>query len=189
MGRSDRKSEPEHDRRRESAQPLQLFRRRGWDVAGFMLALLALPGGAYGVLAIHLLLNRDGNKAPFVVAAVVVAAICFKFIIETFRAATWNGPALVLDSRGVTDVWCNKMPVPWTAIKRFSLDRGDGDRLILWLRDTALPHARRSTMHRIGNTLGRAFAGGDVVINLNPIRYERAMLKGTLERYLAQRDS
>jgi len=28
-----------------------------------------------------------------------------------------------------------------------------------------------------------------VVINLNPIRYDRSMLKSTLEHYLARRDS
>lgn len=189
MDKNAPKSEPEPDRRRKFDQPLQLFRRRGWDVAGFVLALLALPGGIYGVFVIHLLLNRDGSWVPFVVAAVVVAALCLKFIVGGFRAATWNGPVLVLDAQGVTDAWSNKTPVPWTNIKRFSLDRGDGDRLTLWLRDVALPDARRSTMRRIGNTLRRTFAGGDVVIDLNPIRYDRTVLKGTLERYLARRES
>lgn len=166
--------------------PLALERRR-WT------ALFSLPFAVviafHGVLALRWLPAVLGPRPGLVVGALwAIAALALGGWIGrgAWKALTEPGPALVLDARGITDNFHLHAQVPWSAVQSFTLDHGDGNRLVLVLRPGAfLPDGRivRNTWTRAAR---RLVDGGDLAIPLGGLVYQPKRLRESLQAHLAR---
>jgi len=153
-------------------QPLLIFRRRFG--AWMALVLTAMFGGlvSYGAIAIAWMAH---DRIWLQVLALLVIAFWIAALYSCWKRVRWEGPALVLDARGVTDLWGGKPTIAWKSIAQVRLDLGDGDRMVVRLRDN----------RGLGKAVARLFNGGDFSIYLGSLSVDYRLLQSTADAYIA----
>ena len=154
--------------------PLLIFRRQFG--AWLALVLTLIFGGliSYGAVIAAAQMRREAIW-PIVGAALIVG-LWMVALRSCVKGARWDGPALVLDAEGVTDLWGGKPTIAWSLIAQARLDLGDGDRLVLRLRGN----------RGLGKAMARLFNGGDYSIYLGSLRVDYPLLQRTADAYIAQ---
>lgn len=122
-------------------------------------------------------------------ALIVVGVIGFLGASSVVRHS-WQGvaqtdPVLVLDADGITDDFHHNMFVSWSDIQSATIDYGDGDSLVITLRQGAsFPNGK--VVHRSFTRMAKhAFNGGDLAIPLGSLSVDYRKLKRSLQYYVA----
>ncbi len=162
------------------------FERRRWT-ALFSLPLAVMVGGA-GLSAPLLLPALFGPRAGLVMGlffALLSLALAAGIGGSAWKALRERGPALVVDTRGITDNFHLNTHLPWNAIQSATVDYGDADSLMLTLHPGAqLPDG--GVVHKgLWRSIRRAFNGGDLRIPLGGLVYDHRRLRDALKAHLA----
>jgi hypothetical protein len=102
-------------------------------------------------------------------------------------ALTDKEPALIVDSRGITDNFHLNAFLPWSAMKSASVEFGGGDCLFIVLRDGAMTPGGKPVEPGLGRTLKRALTGSDLTIPLGSLSYNPNKLRALLTHYMKVR--
>ena len=165
--------------------PLALERRRWTALFSLPFALVLVASGLTGLRWLPLVL---GNRPGWIVGALyALAAVALAMSIarSAWQALTAAGPALLVDTRGITDRFHLNTQVPWSAILATSLDYGDGNSLVLRLRPGATLPDGEVVRDTWGRAARRLFAGGDLTIPLGGLVYDHTQLREALAAHLA----
>jgi hypothetical protein len=165
--------------------PLALERRRWTALFSLPFALVLVASGLTGLRWLPLVL---GNRPGWIVGALyALAAVALALSIgrSAWQALTAAGPALLVDTRGITDRFHLHTQVPWSAILATSLDYGDGNSLVLRLRAGATLADGQVVRDTWGRAARRLLAGGDLTIPLGGLVYDHAQLREALAAHLA----
>jgi hypothetical protein len=102
-------------------------------------------------------------------------------------ALTDKEPALIVDSRGITDNFHLNAFVPWSDMKSASVEFGDGGCLSIVLRDGATAPSGKPVKPSLARTLKRALTGSDLTIPLGSLSYNPTKLRALLTHYTKAR--
>lgn len=119
-------------------------------------------------------------------ACVFCLALAGSVANSALKCLRHEGPALVVDARGITDRFYLNASIAWRDIGSASVDDGDGDKLVLVLRAGALLPDGAVVRKTWPRRVGRLFSGGDVQVPLHGVIYQPKRLRDTLEWHLAR---
>jgi hypothetical protein len=161
------------------SEPLMIRRRRWTAVLALPMALLVAASCLWFAVVTYSAI--DGGLG------IAVAALCAVCSLAAFSVArhSWKGltqeePVLMLDADGITDEFHHHIFLPWSDIESATVDYGDGDSLVITLREGAsLPNGK--IVHRsFARAAKRAFNGGDLAIPLGSLSVDYRQLKQLL---------
>jgi hypothetical protein len=166
-------------------QPLVFHRRRWTAMLALPIAFVIAVSGIWFAFAAYQ--SFEGGLGIALSAlglltgagAISVGKACWDGVVQT-------APALTVDARGITDAFHLRTFLPWSDIAAATVDYGDGDSLVISLREGApLPSGKpvRPSLSRLAK---RAFNGGDLAIPLGSLRYDHRQLRASLKHYVAQ---
>ncbi|HSI46750.1 MAG TPA: hypothetical protein VLA61_00605 [Ideonella sp.] len=110
-----------------------------------------------------------GSRGPVVPALLGLAALVVWGLVlrASMKALLWKGPALVLDAKGVTDLWRKRPTVLWSAIADARVVDNEGDELVLRLREDAAGQPAK------------------IFIDLARLRHDRKTVERTVDAHLS----
>jgi len=128
------------------------------------------------------------------IATVVVSSVCLLFLLiglslvrDNWRTLTFDGPALVIDERGVTNHYNNEATIPWRDIERIDMGGSDVDTIIIDVRNHSEYGSppKRSLFKVARRLVQRINSSGDLNIVLSDMIYRRKELKMQLQEFQA----
>jgi hypothetical protein len=162
---------------------LIIYRRRWTAYFGLPFSLVMSISGILGAVLARSQL--DGNFGIAVAVLSLFGALCVAIPVgrSSWIALTNKEPALVVDSRGITDHFHLNAFLPWSDVQSVSLDYGDGNALTIVLRDGARTPGGKSVEPSLTRTFKRAFTGADLTIPLGSLSYNPNKLRDLLTYY------
>jgi hypothetical protein len=168
---------------------LVICRRRWTAYFALPFAMMLLIGGILFAAIAHS--HLEGNFGTAVAVLSLFSALCVAIPLgrSSWIALTNKEPALVVDSRGITDDFHLHAFLPWSDVQSASVDYGDGDRLTIVLRDGARAPGGKPVEPSITRTIKRAFTGADLTIPLGSLSYNPIKLRDLLKYYTRKHPS
>ncbi len=166
-------------------QPIALNRRRWTAWFALPFALVMAVSGIWSAVAVHVLLPGPLGIALALLSLLLSCSLAIMLGKGAWDSLAADGPALIVDARGITDHFHLNAFLPWSDIESASIDHGDGDSLTLTLRAGASLPDGRVVRRSFSRKLRRAFNGGDLAIPLGPLSYQPRLLRNSLKYHLA----
>jgi hypothetical protein len=165
---------------------LVITRRRWTAYFAVPFAVGLFISGIYFALIVYD--NLPKNFAFAAAALTLFSALCVAIPVgrSAWIALTNKEPALIVDSRGITDQFHLNAFLPWSDLKSVSLEYGDGSSLAIVLRDGAKGSGGTPAEPSLTRTLKRAFTGADLTIPLGSLTYDPNKLRALLTYYTKQ---
>ena len=165
-----------------------VMRRRRWTAFFGLPFAFAVFSSGFGFAA---LAHSQLPGTPGIVIAMLslFAALCIAISVgkSSWDALTEKEPALIVDSRGITDQFHLNAFLPWSDMQSVSVDYGDGHSLTIVLRAGAAVPGRKAVTPSIPRMLRRAFTGGDLRIPLASLSYNHNQLRAVLKHNMKGR--
>jgi hypothetical protein len=127
----------------------------------------------------------DGNLGIGIAGVCLFSALCVGIPVgrSAWIALTDKEPALIVDSRGITDNFHLHAFLPWSDMKSARVEFGGGDCLSIVLRDGATAPGGKPVGPSLTRTLKRAWTGSDLTIPLGSLSYNPNRLRALLTHY------
>ena len=165
--------------------PLSFERRRWTVVFSLPFAFVVCLAGLSAPFLLPAMFGARLGLAMGIFFALMSLALAASVAGPALKALREQGPALVVDARGITDNFHLHVHLPWSAVQSATVDYGEGDSLMLTLRPGAQLPDGGVVQKSLWRRVRRAFNGGDVRIPLGGLVYEHRRLRDALKAHLA----
>lgn len=152
--------------RKAAPEALDLYYSRTWH--GFLLLVFAPPLVFY----VYFLSISQINLLTVLFAP--LALFCVQVCFDSVKALRWEGPVVLLDEFGITDLRLCEEAVPWRDVLRAELYANDAYTfLTLRLRDASAAKRYMGTGRFFGSWLSDWFMSGKWRTRLTSLRFKR----------------
>lgn len=160
--------------------PLALHKSR---VTARLQLTLSTGLGIAGLYAAVLAYSIAGELGPLIAGLFAFSTICIAgtFAKSALEVLNHDGPWLVIDESGITDMAKRVGPLPWHEMQAVTLDSYE-NRIAVTLHESSPSRPSRSFWSSL---LFRWQNGGDLLFPLGGLRYDTARLKSTLKQFHA----
>ncbi|MFL6605615.1 MAG: hypothetical protein ACJ8R9_30360 [Steroidobacteraceae bacterium] len=122
----------------EIPQRLVMSKRRWTAFFGLPFAFVLFVSGIEFAWVAHYVLEGKLGMAIAMLTLFVTLCVAISVGRSSWNALAEKGPALIVDSRGITDQFHLNAFLPWSDVESASVDYGDEDSLTITLRAGAL---------------------------------------------------
>lgn len=166
---------PDH---RPTALTLQKSRVSAW-----LQLIVSSAFGMGGMYVSFLAYSLGGDLGGLMAGLFAFSTFCVSvtFIKAALDTLNHQGPWLVIDQHGITDVARNIGPVPWHPMQLVTLDNYESRIVINFHRNSSSPYASG----RWTSLIRRWQNGGDFTFSLGGMAYDTGTLKATLDAFHA----
>lgn len=161
-----------------AALTLQKSRPSAW-----IQLVLSVAFGIGGIFSAFLAYFTAGDLGGLIAGLFAFSTICVAgtFAKSSLDTLNHQGPWLVIDGQGITDIVRNVGPVPWHQMQTVKLDNYENQIIVNFHRREDSPQVRgrwTSLIYRWQN-------GGDLIFPLGGLAYDTARLKAALQAFHA----
>lgn len=167
-----------------SPQPLPLAPRKFEAWLGLGIGMLILVAAVFPLPALAAWLFPAHDWIAAIATGLVGVAVGGSAVVGCWRRVRMRGPAILLDESGLTDHRRDGFSIRWNEVAGMKADFLH-DRIVIRRRRSAATTGG-SALRRTAAGVARVLRGGDIVIELNDVKYDIRTLERTIAAYMAR---